>query len=53
MATKPSIRADFRAGDGGTKWGGAVYMARWISTFLGEREEKGPWLEIATATVAA
>jgi len=26
-----------------------VYMARWINT----RGEKGPWSEIATATVAA
>jgi len=48
MATKPSIRADFRSGDGGTNWGGAVYMARWINT----RGEKGPWSEITMATVA-
>jgi len=27
----------------------AVYMARWINT----RGEKGPWMEIAMATVAA
>jgi len=53
MATKPSIRADFRSGKGGKT---AVYMARpprricdWINT----RGEKGPWSEIATATVAA
>ena len=46
MATKPSIRADFRSGDGGKT---AVYMARWVNT----RDEKGPWSEIAMATVAA
>ncbi len=46
MATKPTIRADFRAGDGGKT---AVYMARWVNT----RGEKGPWSEITTATVAA
>jgi len=60
MATKPSIRADFKPGDGGKT---AVYMARpprhgesstrrifdWGNT----RGEKGPWPEIATATVAA
>ncbi|MFN7021516.1 MAG: hypothetical protein ACK4WH_09345 [Phycisphaerales bacterium] len=46
MATKPSIRADFNAGEGGKT---AVYMARWINT----RGEKGPWSEITTATVAA
>ena len=46
MATKPSIRADFRGGAGGKI---AVYMARWIDT----RGEKGPWSEICSATVAA
>ncbi len=46
MATKPSIRADFRAGDGGKT---AVYMTRWVNT----QGEKGPWSEIAMATVAA
>jgi len=49
MATKPTFRADFKPGDGGTKWGGAVYMTRWVNT----QGEKGPWSEIATATVAA
>jgi len=52
VTTKPTFRADFRLGDGGKT---AVYMARpprricdWINT----RGEKGPWSEIATATVA-
>jgi len=49
MATKPSIRADFKPAEGGTNWEGAVYMGRWINT----RGKKGPWSEIATATVAA
>jgi len=35
MATKPSIRADFRSGDGGKA---AVYMTRWVNT----QGEKGP-----------
>lgn len=46
MATKPSIRADFSAGDGGKT---AVYMLRWVNT----QGEKGPWSEVTTATVAA
>jgi len=46
MTTKPSFRADFKPGEGGKT---AVYMARWINT----RGEKGPWSEVATATVAA
>ena len=46
MTTKPTFRADFKPGDGDKT---AVYMARWINT----RGEKGPWSEIATATVAA
>ena len=46
MATKASIRADFRGGDGGKT---AVYMTRWVNT----QGEKGPWSEIAMATVAA
>lgn len=46
MATKPTIRADFRAGDGGKT---AVYMLRWVNT----QGEKGPWSEVTTATVAA
>ena len=46
MTTRPTFRADFKPGEGGKT---AVYMARWINT----RGEKGPWSEIATATVAA
>jgi len=46
MTTKPTFRADFKPGEGGKT---AVYMARWINT----RGEKGPWSEVATATVAA
>lgn len=46
MTTRPSFRAEFKAGDGGKT---AVYMTRWVNT----RGEKGPWSEITTATVAA
>ena len=46
MTTKPSFRAEFKAGEGGKT---AVSMARWVKT----RGEKGPWSEITTATVAA
>jgi hypothetical protein len=46
MTTKPSFRAEFKAGEGGKT---AVYMARWVNT----RGDKGPWSEITTATVAA
>jgi hypothetical protein len=46
MTTRPSFRAEFKAGEGGKT---AVYMARWVNT----RGEKGPWSEITTATVAA
>lgn len=46
MTTKPSLRAEFKSGDGGKT---AVYMSRWVNT----RGEKGPWSEITTATVAA
>ena len=49
MTTKPTFRAEFKPGEGGKRWGAAVYMARWINT----RWEKGLWLEIATAMVAA
>jgi len=49
LATEPSIRDDFRSGDGGTKCWGAVYLTSWVNT----RGEKGPWSEIAKATVAA
>jgi hypothetical protein len=46
MTTKPSFRAEFKAGEGGKT---AVYMARWVNT----RGEKGPWSDVTTATVAA
>ncbi len=46
MTTRPTFRAEFKPGEGDKT---AVYMARWINT----RGEKGPWSEIATATVAA
>ncbi|CAG0983587.1 hypothetical protein PHYC_01900 [Phycisphaerales bacterium] len=46
MTTRPARRADFRAADGGKT---AVYMVRWVNT----RGDKGPWSEVATATVAA
>ena len=46
LTTRPTLRTDFQAADGGKT---AVYMLRWVST----RGEKGPWSEIATATVAA
>ena len=52
MTTKPTFRAEFKPGDGGKRWGAALYMARWINTW-GGRGKKGPWSEIATATVAA
>jgi len=35
MATKPSIRANFRAGAGGTRWGGVDSKDRWIDTWGG------------------
>ena len=46
LTTRPSLRTEFKPQDGGKT---AVYMLRWVST----RGEKGPWSEIATATVAA
>jgi len=46
LTTRPSVRTDFRAADGGKT---AVYMLRWVNT----RGEKGPWSEICSATVAA
>jgi hypothetical protein len=46
LTTRPTLRTDFRAADGGKT---AVYMLRWINT----RGEKGPWSEVTTATVAA
>ena len=52
MATKPNIRADFRSGDGGTKQGERAPSSRLARSTPGGREEKRPWSEIATATVA-
>jgi hypothetical protein len=46
MTTRPTLRTDFRAADGGKT---AVYMLRWVNT----RGEKGPWSDVTTATVAA
>ena len=46
MTTRPSFRAEFKAGEGGKT---AVYMLRWVIT----QGENGPWSEIMTATVAA
>jgi len=39
MTTKPTFRAEFKPGDGGKRWGAAVYMARWINTGGGARGE--------------
>ncbi len=44
--SKPTFRAEFKPGEGGTT---VVSMTRGINT----RGDKGPWSEIATATVAA
>ncbi len=46
MTTKPSFRAEFKAGEGGNT---AVYMVRRVNS----QGEKGPWSEVTTATVAA
>ncbi|MCC6284495.1 MAG: hypothetical protein IT439_04210 [Phycisphaerales bacterium] len=46
MATGPSVTAESRAADAGKT---ALYTLRWVST----RGEKGPWSEVASATVAA
>ena len=53
MTTRPSFRAEFKAGEGGNV-GAAVSMARWVNA-LGGRGEQGPWPEVtkSTATVAA
>jgi len=53
MTTKPTFRAEFKLGEGGTKErerAPSPWPAR--STREG-REKKRPWSEIATATVAA
>lgn len=46
LTTRPTLRTDFRAADGGKT---AVYMLRWVNT----RGEKGLWSEVCTATMAA
>ncbi len=46
VATRPTLRAEYHPEDGGKT---AVYMLRWVST----RGERGPWSEIASATIAA
>jgi hypothetical protein len=46
MTTRARFRAEFKAGEGGKA---AVSMARWVNM----RGEKGPWSEVAMATVAA
>ncbi len=46
VATRPTLRAEYRPADGGKT---AVYMLRWVST----RGERGPWSELASATIAA
>ena len=46
MTTRPSVRAEFKADEGGKT---AVSMARWVNT----RGEKGLRSEETTATVAA
>ena len=39
MTSKPTLRADFKPGEGGKT---AVYMTRWVN----REGEKGPWSEI-------
>ncbi len=46
MTTKTAFATDYPAAAGGKT---AVYMLRWVNT----RGEKGPWSEVAAATVAA
>lgn len=46
MSTRSTVRTTFDTDAGGKT---AVYMLRWVNT----RGEKGPWSDIASATVAA
>ena len=46
LTSRPTVRTEFKVIDGGKT---AVYMLRWVNT----RGEKGPWSEVAAATVAA
>jgi len=53
MASKLMICADFRSGDGGTEYGERAPSSWLARSTPGRREQKRPWSEIATATVAA
>lgn len=46
VTTRPSFRADFKAGKGGKA---AVSMARWVK----RRGVIGPWSDTSSATIAA
>ena len=46
VSSRGNLQADFTAADAGKT---AYYALRWVST----RGEKGPWSEVAAATVAA
>ncbi len=46
LTTKAAFATDYPASAGGKT---AVYMLRWVNT----RGEKGPWSEVAAASVAA
>jgi len=52
MTTKPTFRAEFKPGEGGTNWGSRRLYGP-LDQHLRGRGEKEPWSEIATATVAA
>jgi len=60
MTTKPTFRADFKLGDGGTKDRDRAPSSRparhgrsATRSTLERREKKRPWSTVATATVAA
>ncbi len=46
LSSRGNLQADFSSADAGKT---AYYALRWVST----RGEKGPWSEVAAATVAA
>ena len=46
MTTRPSFRAEFKAGEGGKT---AVSMTRWINT----RGQQEPWSEVPSLAVAS
>jgi len=60
MTTKPTVRADFKPGEGGTKEKERA-PSSWLGSHGGSatrstrerREQKRPWSKITTATVAA